>query len=155
MGKVVLDITMSLDGFIAGPNDEIDPLHDWIFTGEAGDVTRLTDSGAALLDDASRTAGAIVAGRRTYDVADGWGGNPPIPAPYFVLSHHVPEEAAIAGSRFTFVNDGIQSAVEQARAVAGNKDVVVMGGAKHYFSRIRTGTFSRSTRKSDRRVDRE
>jgi dihydrofolate reductase len=131
MGKVVLDITMSLDGFIAGPN--ISPklplgdgglrLHDWLFGAK-------TDIDAKVLDETVETSGAVIVGRRTYDdaIEDAWGGVSPFKVPAFILSHGVPEEAK-GGSSFTFVTDGIESAIKQAKAVAGEKNVWVMGGA--------------------------
>ena len=83
-GTVRVDITMSLDGFIAGPNDEIDPLHDWLYDlaswrqphGLAGGKT---DRDAEVLEEAMGDNGAIVLGKRMYDVTDGWGDNPPFP----------------------------------------------------------------------------
>ncbi|MGE5138898.1 MAG: dihydrofolate reductase family protein [Rudaea sp.] len=139
MTQVVIDISMSLDGFIAGPHDEIDPLHDWVFTGRAGDMSALTEEGTALLRDAPRTVGAVIAGRRTYDLAEGWGGNPPLPGQYFVLSHHAPPEAARPGSRFSFVEGEIAGVVAQARTAAGERDVVVMGGASAASQAIKAG----------------
>jgi dihydrofolate reductase len=129
MGKVVLDITMSLDGFIAGPN--VTPklpmgqgglrLHDWLF------VTK-NEIDAKVLDETVETSGAVIVGRRTYDVAidDAWGGVSPFKVPAFVVSKDVPEAAK---ESFTFVTDGIESAITQAKAVAGDRNVWVMGGA--------------------------
>ena len=133
-GKVVFDITMSLDGFIAGPNDEIDPLHDWIFTGDTSvdnpgnEEFKLDAASAAVLEDAL-SAGAVVVGRRMFDVSGAWGGNPTIDVPYFVVTHNIPEEWAGEGSPFTFVTDGVESAIAQASAAAGDKNVYVGGGA--------------------------
>jgi dihydrofolate reductase len=129
MGKVVLDITMSLDGFIAGPN--VNPklpmgqgglrLHDWLF------VTK-NEIDAKVLDETVETSGAVIVGRRTYDVSidDAWGGVSPFKVPAFVVSKDVPEAAK---ESFTFVTDGIESAITQAKAVAGDRNVWVMGGA--------------------------
>lgn len=91
-GTVRVDITMSLDGFIAGPNDEIDPLHDWLYDlaswrqphGLAGGKT---DRDAEVLEEAMGDNGAIVLGKRMYDLTDGWGDNPPFHVP--VLQIHV------------------------------------------------------------------
>jgi dihydrofolate reductase len=123
MGKVVLDMAMSLDGFIAGPNDEDEGLHDWYFSpsGRSGEV----------IDELIKTLGAIVMGRRAYDVGDKVDGfvDNPYKVTHFVLSHDVPEKAARGETTFTFVTDGIESAIEQARAAAGDKDIAIGGGA--------------------------
>ncbi|MEU9888523.1 dihydrofolate reductase family protein [Sphaerisporangium sp. NPDC051011] len=121
MGTVVLDITMSLDGFVATPDHDTERLHAWVFS----------DAEQAVFGPEVRElmetswTGAVVAGRRTYEVAGGWGGDPPVPVPYFVVSHDVPDDA---GPRFTFVTDGVRGAVEKARAAAGGGGVYVMGG---------------------------
>ncbi|MBB4699830.1 dihydrofolate reductase family protein [Sphaerisporangium siamense] len=122
MGTVVLDITMSLDGFVATPDHDTERLHAWVFS-DAGQTVFGPE--VRELMETSWT-GAVIAGRRTYDVSGGWGGDPPVPVPYFVISHDVPEGA---GERFTFVTDGVRSALEQAQAVAGDGGVYVMGGA--------------------------
>jgi dihydrofolate reductase len=143
MGKVVVDITMSLDGFIAGPNDgpELplgeggERLHEWVFDlaswrephGLAGGKA---DRDSEVLDEAFRTVGAIVVGRRMFDNAGGWGDNPPFHMPVFVLTHEAREtETKEGGTTFTFVTDGIERALEQAKAAAGDKNVGVSGGA--------------------------
>jgi dihydrofolate reductase len=143
MGKVVLDITMSLDGFIAGPN--ISPklplgeggirLHDWLFKSK-------TDIDAMVLDETVETSGAVIIGRRTYDdaIEDAWGGVSPFNVPAFILSHDAPEDA-IGGASFTFVTDGIESAIKQAKAAAGEKNVWVMGGANTAQQYIKAGVF--------------
>jgi dihydrofolate reductase len=121
MGKVIFNMTMSLDGFVAGPNDSPenglgdggDRLFHWYFSGDA-----------AILNEAMGTFGAMVTGRRTFDIARGWGGHPP-GAPCFVLTHTTPQEWVKNGSPFVFVTDGIESAIRQARQAAGNKNVVV------------------------------
>jgi dihydrofolate reductase len=71
------------------------------------------------------TIGALVTGWRTFDIANGWGGRHPVNVPVFVVTHLVPQEWVYEGSPFTFVTDGVQSAIEQAKAVAGDKDVAV------------------------------
>jgi dihydrofolate reductase len=73
--------------------------------------------------------GASVAGRRTFDITNGWGGRPPLGVPTFVVTHTVPREWVYEGSPFTFVTDGVESAIEQAKAVAGEKDVAVMAAS--------------------------
>lgn len=144
MGKLVADITMSLDGFITGPDDgpgrglgeRGEQLHNWVM----GHPWRYDDEGRRfapldvdrdVLAEAMGSTGAGIIGRRMFDVAGGWGGDPPggRDARYFVLTHSVPPEWARPDSPFTFVTDGIESALEQARAVAGDKDVGIGGGA--------------------------
>ena len=131
MGKVILDITMSLDCFIAGPNDDVERLHEWIFRDA---LTRPVVRGGTtygsneVLEESFKTTGAVVMGRRTFDIGEGsWGDNPPFQVPCFVLSHDAREEAAKGATTFTFVTNGIESALTQAKAAAGDKHVGVMG----------------------------
>ncbi len=139
MGKVVFNMTVSIDGFVAGLNDNPENglgdggerLFTWYFGGdteillsEGTPVLKVSAQSAALLRDNIKTFGAGIWGRKTFDIAHGWGGHPP-GAPAFVLTHTVPTEWVYEGSPFTFVSDGIESAVRQARAVAGEKDVVL------------------------------
>ncbi len=140
MGKVTTGLSMSLDGFIAGPNDGRErPLGEggerlfaWYSSGDTEYglpgtemVFRVSPQSAELLQEAHTKMGAFVTGRRTFDITNGWGGSPPLGVPTFVLTHTVPQEWVYDGSPFTFVTDGVESAVEQARAVAGKKDVAV------------------------------
>lgn len=123
---------MSLDGFIAGPNDEIEPLHDWIFRDAvARPLVRggTTFGDDEVLDEAFKATGAVVMGLRTFNIGEApWGDNPPFQVPCFVLTHHAREKVAKeGGTTFTFVNDGIESAIEEAKAAAGDKNVGVMG----------------------------
>jgi dihydrofolate reductase len=131
MAKVVFDMTMSLDGYITGPNDTVDQalgeggarLHGWI-------SALRTDADTEVLGELF-DSGAVIAGRRTYDNSqgpDGWGDGPLGTVPVFVLSHSVPGQVQ-SGAEFTFVTDGVFSALKQALAVAGDKNVYVMGGA--------------------------
>jgi dihydrofolate reductase len=144
MGKVVADITMSLDGFVTGPDDAPgrglgergEPLHNWVMGGPwryADESRRFAplDVDRDVLLEAMGSIGAGIIGRRMFDVTGGWGGNPPggPNARYFVLTHSVPREWERPDSPFTFVTDGIDTALAQARAVAGNKDVGIGGGA--------------------------
>jgi dihydrofolate reductase len=134
MGKVITSITMSLDGFIAGPNDDVQQLFKWYFSGDTaipvqggGMELRVSPESARLLKEAIASTGAMVAGRRMFDLAGGWGGHPPF-APCFVVthaSHAAPAEWTGEGSPFTFVNDGVESAVRQAITAAGGKNVAV------------------------------
>ncbi|HLI40709.1 MAG TPA: hypothetical protein VKV35_03595 [Streptosporangiaceae bacterium] len=137
MGKVIADITMSLDGFITGPNDgpgrglgeRGECLHNWVM----GRAWRYDDEGPrfaplgadrTVLEEAMGSIGAGIIGRRMFDVTGGWGGNPPggTDARYFVLTHSVPQQWAGPGSPFTFVTDGIGSALAQAKAAAGGQE---------------------------------
>jgi dihydrofolate reductase len=136
MGKVITGITMSLDGFVAGPNDSPeqglgeggDKLFTWYFNGEVevpmpnGMVLKVSPESAKLLKEDFSTGGAMVAGRRMFDIARAWGGNPP-GSPCFILTHHSPQEWVKEGSPFIFVTDGIESAIRQAKQAAGDKDV--------------------------------
>ncbi len=153
MGRVTTWLSMSLDGFIAGPNDgPQSPLGDggerlfaWYSSGDTQYrlpgtemVIKVSPQSAELLREAHSKMGAFVTGRRTFDITNGWGGRPPLGVPTFVVTHTVPQEWVYAGSPFTFVTDGVESAVEQARAVAGNKDVAV-GAASIVQQCIRAG----------------
>lgn len=140
MGKVGTGFSTSLDGFIAGPNDGPgNPLGDggerlftWYSSGDTeyglpgtDMVFKVSPQSAELLRERYETAGALITGRRTFDITNGWGGRPPLSVPAFVVTHTVPREWVYEGSPFTFVTDGVDSAVEQAKAVAGDRDVGV------------------------------
>jgi dihydrofolate reductase len=140
MGKVSTGLSMSLDGFIAGPNDGPErPLGEggerlfaWYSAGDTEYrlpgtemVFRVSPQSAELLREAHSKMGAFVTGRRTFDITNGWGGSPPLGVPTFVVTHTVPQEWVYEGSPFTFVTDGVESAVEQAKKAAGDKDVAV------------------------------
>ena len=145
MGKVATGLSMSLDGFIAGPNDGPEqPLGEggerlfaWFSAGTEM-VFKVSQHSAEMLREAHAGMGAFVTGRRTFDISNGWGGNPPLGVPTFVVTHAVPDEWVYEGSPFTFVTDGVESAVERARAVAGDKDVAV-GAASIAQQCIRAG----------------
>jgi dihydrofolate reductase len=139
MGKVVFNMTMSLDGFVAGPNDGPenglgdggDRLFEWYFSGDTeipisdgNMVLKVSPQSAEMLKQAFETYGAGVWGRRTFDIARAWGGHPP-GTPCFIVTHAVPQEWVYEGSPFTFVTDGVESAVRQAKQAAGDKDVVI------------------------------
>jgi dihydrofolate reductase len=144
MGKVRTGHSMSLDGFIAGPNDGPEaPLGDggerllaWYSSGDTEYrlpatemVFNVSPQSAELLRETRSTTGALVTGRRTFDLTNGWGGRHPLDVPVFVVSHAVPQEWVYERSPFTFVTDGLESALEQAKAVAGEKDVGVVGAS--------------------------
>jgi len=144
MAEVTADISMSLDGFIAGPNDDLESplgeggerLHQWVFElaswrSRHGLAGGKTNRDAEVLDEAFRNVGAFVMGRRMFNHGEKpWGDNPPFHMPVFVVTHK-PKRMLTkeGGTTFTFVTNGIEGALEQARAAAGSKDVSVAGGA--------------------------
>jgi dihydrofolate reductase len=144
MGKVMVDITMSLDGFVAGPHDgpELplgkggERLHQWVYDlaswrGRHGLEGGETSRDSEILERAMSSTGSIVLGRRMFDNAHGWGDDPPFHVPVFVLTHEVREQLAKeGGTTFTFVTDGIESALRQAQAEAGERNVSIAGGAE-------------------------
>ena len=159
MGKVSVGLTMSLDGFIAGPNDGPEAplgeggerLFEWYSSGDTEYrlpgtemVFRISSQSAELLSEVESSMGAFVTGRRTFDITNGWGGNPPLGVPTFVVTHTVPQEWVYEGSPFTFVTDGVESAVEQAKTVAGDKGVAV-GAASIAQQCIRAGLLDEVT----------
>jgi dihydrofolate reductase len=131
MGKVITHMTMSLDGFIADPNDQVGELFDWY---EAGDVNvpnpnetvsfQVDDAGAQVLGEMTGRCGALVAGRHLFDIADGWGDKHPAGAPVVVVTHRAPDDAATRWPTTTFV-DGVDAAITRARQIAGDQDVVI------------------------------
>ncbi|HYK07652.1 MAG TPA: dihydrofolate reductase family protein [Gaiellaceae bacterium] len=140
MGKVVAGITMSMDGFVAGPNDRLgaglgdggERLHYWVFGGpwrygeEGGSAT---GADKRYIEETFESGGAFLVGRKMHDVVNGWGDDPGFGVPVFVVTHR-PQETAIKGdTTFEFVTDGIDVTLHKARAAAGDKNVVVMGGA--------------------------
>jgi len=131
MGNVIVDITMSLDGFVTGPNDGPGNglgdggrvLHEWVFEGR-------TDADAQLLfEEPMATMGSCVLGRRTFDIAEeAWGDNPPFgPSQVFVLTHRPHETLHRGATTFIFVTEGMESALKQAQTAAGDKKVGLMG----------------------------
>lgn len=132
MSSAVLYMSMSLDGYIAGPNDEpSNPfgddgqrLHDW-FVGSDGEFFRPSGPAGQLMDEWNAT-GAVVVGRRTAEYVDHWGGDHH-GVPIFVPSHRPPGPSAAKYPSVTYVTDGIESAIAQAKAAAGNRDVLVHG----------------------------
>ncbi len=137
MSKVIADITMSLDGFVTGPDPDLEhglghggePLHAWAFSDDPVDAEQLSTG--------TEQSGAVIMGRRLFDIIDGPGGwNDDVGygaretgrPPFFVVTHIAPKSRRLTNLDFTFVTDGIASAIAQARAAAGEKNAVIMGG---------------------------
>jgi dihydrofolate reductase len=164
MGELIGDISMSLDGFVAGPNQTLEEplgrggerLHEWAIATrawrkehglEAGESSRDSE----VVEKRLRRTGATVMGRRMFSGGEGpweddpnadawWGDEPPFHHPVFVLTHHPRRrETKQGGTTFTFVTDGIEAALEQARAAAGELDVMVAGGANAIQQYLRAG----------------
>jgi dihydrofolate reductase len=144
MGTVILDMSMSLDGFIAGPKDDdkadrelagLDLLHDWRFGSKSP-----TENEAYEIEK-FKPMGAGIVGRRMLDLGIGpWGENPTFHMPIFVLSHEardaIPKQG---GTTYYFVTAGIESALEQAVEAAGGKDIMVLGGANAAQQYLKAG----------------
>jgi dihydrofolate reductase len=155
MFKLRFRISMSLDGFVAGPNQSLqeplgiggEQLHEWVVALETwrrahgkkgGEVNQST----RVMEDELANIGATIMGRNMFGGGPGpwsrtdpwngwWGRNPPFHHPVFVLTHHAREPLMMeGGTSFTFVTDGVESALEQARRGAGGKDVALSGGAR-------------------------
>ena len=132
MGNVITNLSMSLDGFIAGLDDDVRQVFAWyesgdtVFTMPGSERTfKVSRVSAAWLEASTAQVGAIVYGRKVFDLTKGWGGHPPLGVPCFIVTHQVPDAWVYEGSPFTFVTDGIESAIEQAKAVAGDANVSV------------------------------
>jgi dihydrofolate reductase len=164
MGKLTLDITMSLDGFVAGPNQTIEQplgeggerLHEWVYGlatwreshGRPGGETNADDD---IVKESLGSTGAVVMGRRMFSGGAGpweddpnaggwWGDHPPFGVPVFILTHHAREPVQKqGGTTFTFVTEGIDAALAQARAAAGGRNVQVSGGADVAQQYLREG----------------
>lgn len=142
MGTVGADITMSLDGYVAGPHDGLgrglgdggEPLHAWVMGGPwtyaEGPRFRATGVDREVLDELFDGIGAVIVGRRMYDVVDGWGEEEAFPVPVLVLTSRPAPVRTVGRSSYTFVTDGIRAALEQAQRVAGDRRVHVGGGAR-------------------------
>ena len=154
MGNVIVDMGMSLGGFIAGPNagphnplgDGGPRIHQWLYAVESWRERQSLTGGQINQDDevvkeANARIGAFVMGRRMFDEGEvGWPDPPPFRAPVFVLTNHAREPwVRRGGTTFTFVTEGIESALEQARAAAGDKDVRIAGGANTVQQFIKAG----------------
>jgi len=152
MGKVTCQISISLDGFVAGPNQSLENpigeggmrLHQWLFEtaswreqhGQRGGARTLDSD---VVDELVQDVGAYIMGRRMFGGGAGnwdptwkgwWGDDPPYHVPVYVLTHHPREPLPMqGGTTFTFVTSGIGSALEQARSAAGDRDIAIAGGA--------------------------
>jgi dihydrofolate reductase len=138
MSSSVLYMSMSLDGYIAGPNDkpgnpggdDFMRLHEWFgFAADPGPGAETVDpsgAGAQFLGEIRRT-GAVLAGRNTVEQVDHWGGDHHDGVPIFVPSHRPPGASVAKYPLVTYVTDGIASAMAQAKATAGDRDVHVLG----------------------------
>lgn len=130
MGSIAVEMSMSLDGFVAGVNtDATNPLgengellHRWLFA----DPNDPADAKVAA--EMSASVGAVVVGRRTFDVGVDIWNDVPYPVPTFVLTHRPHDDMVMRSGTFTFVTGGVVAAVELARAAAGDRSVFVMGG---------------------------
>lgn len=133
MSKVIAGFSMSLDGYVADANDGVEEVFKWYSTGNSdaeytvGDATfTMSAEGAEYIREAGQAAGVLVTARRTFDVANAWGGRHPMDVPIVVVTHRIPEEwVHRKGSPFTFVTEGVPKAIETAMGIAGDKDVVV------------------------------
>jgi len=155
VSRLRFTISMSLDGFVAGPNQSIDDplgvggmrLHEWVFPLAVWRAMHGLDGGEAnessrVVEESLANVGATVMGRNMFGGHPGpwdrascwngwWGANPPFHHPVFVLTHHARAPLVLeGGTTFTFVTDGIESALAQARRAAGGKDVSLAGGAR-------------------------
>ena len=142
MTKVIADITMSLDGYVTGPSGDVDELHTW--------VTEQDPVDAEILERTTAATGAVVMGRRLFEIVDGpngwtrdmgYGAQQAATPPFFVVTHAAPQQVRLErelGLRFTFV-DNLTTAVDQARAAATDRHVVIMGGGDVIGQAIQQG----------------
>lgn len=135
MGKVIVGAVVSVDGFIADDHDGVGALFDWYNNGDVaitlGDPDRVfhvSEASAQYVRREWGNVGAVVIGRRLFDLTNGWGGVPATGDHVFVVTHEAPTNWPFPGAPFTFVTDGVRSAVEQAVAFAGDRDVSVAAG---------------------------
>ena len=155
MSRLRFRISMSLDGFVAGPDQSVqnplgiggEQLHEWAFAAHAWLTAHGKEGGednesSRVIEEQMANIGATIMGRNMFGGHPGpwkpdepwtgwWGKNPPFHHPVFVLTHHPRERLVLeGGNSFTFVTDGIESALAQARRVAGDKDISLAGGAR-------------------------
>ena len=139
MAKVFVDAVVSVDGYVADDNDEVGRLFDWFGNGDVAvgfsgpdpdpdHTLHVSQASAAYITTEIGTVGAVVVGRRSFDLTNGWDGVPPAGDHMFVVTHEVPTDWPFPDAPFTFVTDSVASAVEQAKVVAGERTVSVSAG---------------------------
>ena len=136
MSKVYTGASMSLDGYISGPDESgFEQLFKWYGNGDVevrtthSELTmHMTETGAKHFQDIIEMTGALVVGRKLFDAVSGWGGNHPMGVPVVVATHREAPADWPADTPFTFVTEGIEAAIEKARALAGGKVVGINGG---------------------------
>ncbi|GAA3792290.1 dihydrofolate reductase family protein [Sphaerisporangium flaviroseum] len=141
MAIVEVDISMSVDGYITGPD-----LDEWPGLGKGGDSLHgwlQHDEGRRLSAATFAASGAVVTSRSVYELTDGWGDDGFYRMPVFVVTHRPHEEVRKGDTTFTFVTGGVGAAIEAAVAAAGDKRVHVMGGASIVQQALRTGLVDR------------
>jgi dihydrofolate reductase len=132
MSKVIAGYAMSLDGFIADAQDGVWDLYKWLTDGEVelpvfDRVFKTSQASADHYREILATTGAHVTGRRDFDISNAWGGQSPLNVPIFIVTHTPPQEWLGKPSPFTFVTEGVEAAIAQAKAVAGDKNVALGG----------------------------
>jgi dihydrofolate reductase len=132
MGDVIANMSMSLDGFMEDADGDVGRVFAWYRGGDEAVAMpggahefRVSPQSAEHLRAGLAAAGALMCGRRLFDLTKGWGGRHPLDVPVFVVTHRAPGEWGHPEARFTFVTDGVASAVEQAHAVAGDRAVML------------------------------
>jgi dihydrofolate reductase len=134
MGKVTTGATMSLDGFIAGPDESgFDLLFRWYENGDTavgmgGIPDSTTEADADHIGSLIESTGCLVVGRHLYDLTNAWGGRHPMDVPVVVLTHNPPADRPVEDENFVFVTEGIEAAVAKAREIAGDANVGLNGG---------------------------
>ena len=164
MTRLICDVSISLDGFVAGPNPSLEEplgeggelLHEWAFAATSWRESHGLEGGeknadSDVIEESLRATGAVVMGRKMFSGGEGpwesdprangwWGDEPPFHVPVFVLTHHARETKVMqGGTSFNFVTDGIEAALEQARAAAEEKDVLLAGGASAVQQYLKAG----------------
>jgi dihydrofolate reductase len=154
MGKLRFNLSISLDGYLAGPEQSLasplglggEHLHDWAFPlaafrGAHGGEGGIVNASTQVIEEQTANVGAVIMGRNMFGGYPGawqtdppwngwWGDDPPFHVPVFVITHHAREPVPMkGGTTFHFVTDGVESALAKARAAAGDKDIVIGGGA--------------------------
>lgn len=127
-------VSVSVDGFMAGPDGVDVGLHDWLTAGDTpsrlSPALTMSKSSAEFFDAGVGSLGAVIAGRHTYDVSRAWGGRGPMPGlALFVVTHRSPETVPAGDPPYTFVTDGLHAAIARAQAAAGGRDVHLMGAS--------------------------